>query len=400
MTAGAATTTIYPTMLDADVAFIVADSGSRVVFAENAAQVQNLRDHRDELPDLARVVTFDGTSDETEGDADGWVITAERLAELGSQRLADEPAVLDERIEALTPEHLAVIIYTGYDRATQGRPAHPRRARLRGRRRRLGVPPQRGRPPVPVAAAVPRVREDPPDPAAADRLLHRGRRADRPDRRQPRRLQADVHGCRPAHLREGVRAYQHDVRARDRRKTLIDWALGVGGQVAAAKEKGDNPSGLLAVQHALADRLVLAKVRERFGGRVKFFISGSAALNPEVARWFSSVGLLIIEGYGLTETSAATCVNRPRPGRYVFGTVGWPLPGTEVRSATTASLVKGPGVMRGYHNRPDATAEVLSEDGWFHTGDIGSVDDRGSSRSPTGRRTSSRPPAGSTSPRR
>ena len=86
-------------------------------------------------------------------------------------------------------------------------------------------------------------------------------------------------------------------------KTLIDWALGVGGQVAAAKEKGDNPSGLLAVQHALADRLVLAKVRERFGGRVKFFISGSAALNPEVARWFSSVGLLIIEGYGLTETS-------------------------------------------------------------------------------------------------
>ena len=132
------------------------------------------------------------------------------------------------------------------------------------------------------------------------------------------------------------------------------------------------------MQHALADRLVLAKVRERFGGRVKFFISGSAALNPEVARWFSSVRLLIIEGYGLTETSAATCVNRPRLGRYVFGTVGWPLPGTEVRSATTASSSsKGPGVMRGYHNRPDATAEVLSEDGWFHTGDIGSVDDRG-----------------------
>jgi long-chain acyl-CoA synthetase len=162
------------------------------------------------------------------------------------------------------------------------------------------------------------------------------------------------------------------------KKTLVDWALGVGGQVAAMREQGEQPSGLLSVQHTLADRLVLSKVRERFGGRVKFFISGSAALNPDVARWFSSVGLLIIEGYGLTETSAATCVNRPRLGRYIFGSVGWPLPGTQVRTADDGELlVKGPGVMRGYHNRPDATAEVFTEDGWFHTGDIGTVDERG-----------------------
>jgi long-chain acyl-CoA synthetase len=162
------------------------------------------------------------------------------------------------------------------------------------------------------------------------------------------------------------------------KKALVDWALGVGGQVAAMREQGEQPSGLLSVQHSLADRLVLSKVRERFGGRVKFFISGSAALNPDVARWFSSVGLLIIEGYGLTETSAATCVNRPRLGRYIFGSVGWPLPGTQVRTADDGELlVKGPGVMRGYHNRPDATAEVLTEDGWFHTGDIGTVDERG-----------------------
>ena len=106
-------------MLDADVAFIVADSGSRVVFAENDTQVQKLRDHRSELPDVLRVVTFDGTADEDEGGTDGWVITADRLAELGGQRLADEPAVLDERVDALTPNHLAVIIYTS---GTTGRP--------------------------------------------------------------------------------------------------------------------------------------------------------------------------------------------------------------------------------------------------------------------------------------
>jgi long-chain acyl-CoA synthetase len=92
------------------------------------------------------------------------------------------------------------------------------------------------------------------------------------------------------------------------------------------QSQGKSVGGLLAVQHAVADKLVLSKIRERFGGRVRFFISGSAALNPEIARWFGSVGLLIIEGYGLTETSAATCVNRPSLGSYNYGTVGWPVP--------------------------------------------------------------------------
>jgi long-chain acyl-CoA synthetase len=117
MTAGAATTTVYPTMLDADVAFLVADYGSRVVFAENDEQVAKLRRHRSELPDVVRVVTFDG---ETDGEADGdWVISADRLAELGRERLAAEPSTVDDRIDGLTPEHLAVVIYTS---GTTGRP--------------------------------------------------------------------------------------------------------------------------------------------------------------------------------------------------------------------------------------------------------------------------------------
>ena len=303
MTAGAATTTIYPTMLDADVAFIVADSGSRVVFAENAAQVQKLRDHRDELPDLARVVTFDGTSDESEGDGDGWVITADRLAELGSQRLADEPAVLDERIEALTPEHLAVIIYTS---GTTGRPKGVLLTHDALVYEGAGVD------------SVSLLNEDdlqflwlPLSHVFGKILLilplqigfstavdgRIDRIVDNLAVFKPTFMGAAPRIFEKAYARISM-MFAHETGV----KTLIDWALGVGGQVAAAKEKGDNPSGLLAVQHALADRLVLAKVRERFGGRVKFFISGSAALNPEVARWFSSVGLLIIEGYGLTET--------------------------------------------------------------------------------------------------
>ncbi len=380
MTAGAATTTIYPTMLDADVAFIVADSGSRVVFAENAAQVQKLRDHRHELPQLSRVVTFDGTSDDSDGDGDGWVISAERLAELGGQRLADEPGVLDERIEALSPEHLAVIIYTS---GTTGRPKGVLLTHDALVYEGAGVD------------SVSLLNEDdlqflwlPLSHVFGKILLILPLQIGFSTAVDGRidRIVDNLAVFKPTFMGAAPRIFEKAYARISRlyegetgvKKSLIDWALGVGGQVAAAKEKGDNPSGLLAVQHALADRLVLAKVRERFGGRVKFFISGSAALNPEVARWFSSVGLLIIEGYGLTETSAATCVNRPRLGRYSFGSVGWPLPGTQVRSADDGELlVKGPGVMRGYHNRPDATAEVLSEDGWLHTGDIGSVDDRG-----------------------
>ena len=132
---------------------------------------------------------------------------------------------------------------------------------------------------------------------------------------------------------------------------------------------------LLKLQHAVFDKLVFSKVRERFGGRVRFFISGAAALNREIAEWFHAAGIVILEGYGLTETSAGAFVNHP--DKYKFGTVGPAFPGEEVKIAADGEiLLKGPNIMDGYHNLDEATAEAL-EDGWLHTGDIGELDEDG-----------------------
>jgi long-chain acyl-CoA synthetase len=109
---------------------------------------------------------------------------------------------------------------------------------------------------------------------------------------------------------------------------------------------------------------------------LRFFISGSAALDREIAQWFDAIGVVVLEGYGLTETSAASVLNRPNA--YRFGTVGWTFPQTEVKIAGDGEiLLKGPGVMDGYHDMPEATAETIEPDGWFHTGDIGELDAEG-----------------------
>ncbi len=374
MSAGAATTTIYPSSGSEDVAYIVADSGSRVIFAEDETQVRKLRERRSEMPDVVKVVTF------TDVDAaDDWVISGEELSRLGRELLGSEPAAVDARIEALTPEHLSTIIYTS---GTTGRP--------KGVLLTHDAFVYEGA----AVASVSILDEDdlqflwlPLSHVFGKVLLVLPLQigfATAIDG-QIDKIVDNLAVIKPTFMGAAPRIFE---KAYGRismlfeqesgvKRRLIDWSLGVGAQVSALRERGEEPGGLLAAQHAVADKLVLSKVRERFGGRVRFFISGSAALNPDIARWFGSVGLVIIEGYGLTESSAATCVNRPKPGSYSFGSVGWPLPGTEVKVAADGELlIKGPGVMRGYHHKDDATAEAL-QDGWFHTGDIGTVDSRG-----------------------
>jgi long-chain acyl-CoA synthetase len=159
------------------------------------------------------------------------------------------------------------------------------------------------------------------------------------------------------------------------RRRLVDWALGVGRRASRSRLEGKRYPRRLALQVALADRLVFSKVKERLGGRLRHAISGGAALSPEVAEFFHALDILVLEGYGLTECSVVS-VNRP--SHYEFGTVGPPLPGVEVRLAEDGELlVRAENVFRGYHGKLEETAAVLSADGWLRTGDVAEIDDDG-----------------------
>ena len=157
------------------------------------------------------------------------------------------------------------------------------------------------------------------------------------------------------------------------RRRIFHWAFRNASKAAQAVRGERRWTPWLRLKHRLADRLVLHKVRELTGGRLRFFISGGAALGKHNAEFFHAFGILVLEGYGLTETSPVVSVNRP--GNYRFGTVGPPIPGVEVRIAEDGEvLVRGPNVMLGYYNKPAETAQAIDPDDWFHTGDLGSLD--------------------------
>jgi len=372
LAAGAATTTVYPTTHAEDVAFIVANSGSRIVVAEDQKQVDKLIAHRAELSAVDKVVVIDGA-----GDGD-WVITLDELEQRGKQLLADSPAVVNERIAAIRPDQLATLIYTS---GTTGKPKGVRLTQdswtyTAAAMDSLGVLSDKDLNYLwlPLAHAFGKVMLSLPLAIGFTTVID-----GRVDKiiENLAVIRPTIMGAVPR-IFEKVHGKITETVAKEGgfKKSLFDWATGVGIQMSRVRQAAERPSPLLAAQYKLADRLVLSKIRDRFGGRMRFFISGSAALDREIAQWFDAVGVIVLEGYGLTETSAASTINRP--SAYRFGTVGWTLPETDVTIAEDGEiLLKGPGVMNGYHDLPEATAEAIDAQGWFHTGDIGELDAEG-----------------------
>ena len=191
---------------------------------------------------------------------------------------------------------------------------------------------------------------------------------------------ADMKRLRPTVLvsvpRLYEKVYQSVLDAGGAKGKLVSWAAGVGRRMALHRERGATPSFILNLQYGIADRLVFAKIRQAVGGRLRYFVSGGAALAPEINRFFLGAGITILEGYGLSETSPVTNVNSLEHFR--IGTVGRPVPGTEIRIAEDGEiLIRGPQVMMGYYGLEEMTREVIAEDGWFSTGDIGELSSDG-----------------------
>ncbi|CUR54231.1 AMP-dependent synthetase and ligase [metagenome] len=370
--AGAATTTVYPSTNADDTAYIVSDSECRIMFAEDDSQIAKLVSHRAEIPQVTKVVTFDG---ETDGD---WVIGMDDLAALGDAYLADNPTAVTEHAEAIEPDQLATLIYTS---GTTGR---PKGVRLRHRSwvyegeviRAHGILDETDLQFLwlPMAHSFGKVLLS--TQMACGFATAVDGRVDK--------IIENLAVVKPTFMGAAPRIFE---KAHGRivtmqaaeggvKEKLFKQAFAVGLKVDQLQREGKAVPLVLKVQHGLFDKLVFSKIRDRFGGRVRFFISGAAALNQEVAEWFHAAGIVILEGYGLTETSAGAFVNHP--DQYKFGSVGPAFTGSEVKIAEDGEvMVRGPHVMEGYHNLPDATAEALTPDGWLHTGDIGELDSDG-----------------------
>ncbi|MFF1868700.1 long-chain fatty acid--CoA ligase [Streptomyces sp. CB03911] len=383
MCAGAATTTVYPSTNADETAFILSNSGSKALFAENAAQLDKAVSQQEHLPELRTVILFDAPAEVPEP-AGLTVLTFAELERLGNEYLAEHADAVDKAVAAIDKEQLATLIYTS---GTTGRPkgvrlvhdcwAYEARAQEASGLLRaedvqfmwLPLSHVFGKTLISGQIATGHVMAV---DGRVDRIIH-NLPVIRPTlmASAPRIFEKVYNGIAGKARAEGGAKYK-----------IFQWAAKVAREHARISQTSRIATGrasvpfALGLQHALADKLVYAKIRAAFGGRMRGSVSGSAALAPEIGYFFAGAGVPVLEGYGLTETSAGSCVNRAEDFR--IGTVGLPLPGTEVRIAEDGEiLLRGPGVMRGYHNLPEKTAEVLEPDGWFHTEDIGELSEDG-----------------------
>ncbi|MDE0398335.1 MAG: long-chain fatty acid--CoA ligase [Candidatus Poribacteria bacterium] len=359
---GAVTVPMFSTLTAAQVGYILKDSGAKIICVSTEKQLEKVSAIRDEVPTLEQIIIFDTIEDETpEG-----VIQFDAVCELAGEA-TDSAASEDD---------IATIIYTS------GTTGNPKGVMLTHANfisnveackslidvsesdvllsflplshvfERLGghyVPLFSGAK-IAYAESTFTVAQNMKEIAPTVML-------------SVPRLYETMHERILRAVQEGSSLKQK----------IFHWGVSVGSAVSSAIQQGKNPSAILRLQQGIADKLVFAKLKEATGGRLRFFVSGGAALPQSIAEFFHAAGILILEGYGLTETSPVISMNHP--GKWKFGTVGAQVPGIEVQIAEDGEiLTRGPHVMKGYFNNDTATAEVIDAEGWFHTGDIGIID--------------------------
>jgi long-chain acyl-CoA synthetase len=362
---GAVTVPMFSTLTAAQVGYILKDSGAKIICVSTDKQLEKVSAIRDEVPTLEQIIIFDTIEDETpEG-----VIQFKAVCELAGE----------DSDSAVSEDDIATIIYTS------GTTGNPKGVMLTHANfisnveackslidvsetdvllsflplshvfERLGghyVPLFSGAK-IAYAESTFTVAQNMKEVAPTVML-------------SVPRLYETMHERILRAVQEGSSVKQK----------IFHWGVSVGSAVSSAIQQGRKPSAILQLQQNIADKLVFAKLKEATGGRLRFFVSGGAALPQSIAEFFHAAGILILEGYGLTETSPVISMNHP--GKWKFGTVGAQVPGIEVQIAEDGEiLTRGPHVMKGYFNNNTATEEVIDGEGWFHTGDIGIIDEDG-----------------------
>jgi long-chain acyl-CoA synthetase len=366
--AGAVVAPIYHTNSPSECAYVLAHSGAKIAICENAAQAAKIAQVRDRCPALEHVVLFEGDGSE--------LLTLDGLRRLGSEVPPDR---VRERLESMHPDDLATLVYTS------GTTGPPKGCMLSHRNllstarlyiEQLGFEESHSLYQfLPLAHVLARVAQIVALSVGARIIYWTGDPADIVD---------ELHQTSPTHFPAVPRVYEkiHSAaigRAHEgsrAQRLLFEWALRCGSRARASLTRGKQPDLLTDLQYRVADALVLSRVRAAFGPSLQLGLIGAAPVARELLEFFDACGVLVLEGYGLSETCAAATLNTP--DAYRFGTVGRPLPGTEVAIAADGEiLIRGPQVFGGYYDDAAATEQALTPDGWLRSGDLGAIDAHG-----------------------
>jgi long-chain acyl-CoA synthetase len=367
LSAGATVAPIYQTNSPDECQYVLENSDAKVVVVEDGEQLEKIRQVRARCPKLEHVISI--TGDEQD------VISQDALGARGDDRDSTE---WEQRWESVAPDDVCTFIYTS---GTTGPPkgcviSH-------GNYRSM----------LDMVNEVSVIEEEELTylflPLAHSfALLIQFGSFDLGTtlaywERDPLKIMSNLAEVRPTYFPSVPRIFEKiyttaTVSAEKEggfKKAIFDWSIDVGRKVRELEHQGRRPGPLLKTQYDVADRLVLSKIRGLFGGRLRLAVSGAAPINPEILRFFDAAGVLVVEGWGMTETSTAATI--ATPDQFKIGTIGRPFPGCDVRIADDGEiLVKGPNVFQGYYKNEEATRETLV-DGWLHTGDLGTFDDDG-----------------------
>jgi len=361
---GATVVPIYQTNSPEECRYVLDNSDAKVVVVEDEEQLAKVREVRSQLPQLEQVVLMTGTADDA--------LSSEELAAKGA---GGDDARWQALYEAVTPADICTFIYTS---GTTGPPK--------------GCVISHGN----YRAMLDMVNETSvieegdltylylPLAHSFALLIQFGSfdlgTAIAYWERDPLKILPNLAELHPTYFPSVPRIFEKIYTAANSgiekaggvKKAIFNWSIKVGERMRTAERSGKTPGFLLSREYAFADKQVLSKIRNLFGGKIRLAVSGAAPINPDILRFFDAAGVLVLEGWGMTETSTAATVSTPDD--FKVGTIGKPFPGCEVKIADDGEiLVKGPNVFQGYHKNPEATAETIV-DGWLHTGDIGEID--------------------------